>query len=108
VKGFTISRITLFSFLMALLLGVGIRQWTDAQRDDCARYLAGDLTAPASELVVMGSRTVVVPCNQWLPRQPVKVQMLCLLDFVLAVGFVLNALHDLRGWLQSRRRARGM
>ena len=102
---FTISRVTLFSFLLALLLAVGIRMWTDAQRDDCARYLAGDATAPASELVVMGSRTVVVSCNQWLPRQPVKVQMLCLLELVLAAVFLMNALHDLHGWLQRSRRA---
>jgi hypothetical protein len=35
-------------------------------------------------------------------RQPMRVQLLCLLDLVLAVVFVLNALADLRGWLEIR------
>ena len=99
-----ISRVTLFSFLLASMLAVGIRMWTDAQTDKCARYLAGDTRAPSSELVEMGTRMVVVSCNDWLPRQPVKVQMLCLLDMVLTVMFVLNALHDLRGWFSRRAR----
>jgi len=103
-----ISRVTLFSFLLALLLGVGIRLRTQGQRDGCAAYLAGDTTAPATEYVVTGTRTIVVPCNRWLARQTEKVQMFCLLDFVLAVMFVLNALQDVRGWFAMRRRRRGV
>ena len=56
--------------------------------------------------VVTGTRTIVVPCSDWLTRQPEKIQMLCLVDLVLAVMFVLNALLDMRAWLQRRRRLR--
>jgi hypothetical protein len=41
-------------------------------------------------------------------RQPLRVQVLCLLDMVLAVVFVLNALSDLREGLEARRRMRQM
>jgi hypothetical protein len=102
-----ISRVTLFSFLLTLLLAAGIWRWDVGHRDDCAAYLAGDKTAPATEYVVSGTRTIVVPCDIWLPRQPEKVQMLCLLDFVLGVVFLLNALQDARGWFETRRRMRG-
>jgi len=51
---------------------------------------------------------IEVPCNEWFMRQSMRVQVLCLLDLVLAVMFVLNALTDLRDWLAKRRRMRGM
>jgi hypothetical protein len=37
-------------------------------------------------------------------RQPVRVEVLCLLDLALGVLFVLNALGDLREWMAMRRR----
>ena len=98
------SRVTLFSLLLALLLGVGIRLWYVQQRDACTPYLEGDKTAQKSEWVISGTRQVEVPCNDWIERQPLRVQVLCLLDVVLAVLFVLNALSDLKEWLESRRR----
>ena len=101
-----ISRVTLFSFLLALLLATWIRLWTVGQRDECARFLAGDKSYPASQVVVEGTRTVVVPCKQWLPRQPVAVQVLCLVDLLLTVLFAMNALADARDGLARRRRRR--
>ena len=53
---------------------------------------------PASEWVVSGTRQIEVPCNDWTMRQPLAVQVLCLLDLLLAVVFVLNVLLDLQGW----------
>jgi hypothetical protein len=41
-------------------------------------------------------------------RQPMRVQVLCLLDLVLGVVFFFNALLDLQRWLQTRRRMRGL
>jgi len=101
-----ISRVTIFSFLLALLLGVGIRLRTQGQRDGCAAYLAGDARAPATEYVVDGSRTVVVSCHEWLPRQTQRVQLLCLLDLVLVVVFLLNTPQDARRWFGMRQRRR--
>jgi hypothetical protein len=108
VSAFRISRVTLFSLLFALLLGAWIWRWNVGQSNDCARYLAGDKTFPPSQIVVSGTRTIVVPCEYWLPRQPERVQALCLLDLVLAVVFVMNGLLDLRGWFERRRQRRAM
>jgi len=101
-----ISRVTLFSLLLGLMLATGIMYWTGGLRDNCARYLAGDKTLPATEWVVSGTRTIEVSCDDWTMRQPMRIQILCLLDIVLAVLFVLNALIDLRNWLEMRRRGR--
>jgi hypothetical protein len=103
-----ISRVTLFSLLLALMLGAGIRLWDAQQKDNCALYMAGDRTLPASELVISGTRQIEVPCNDWIMRQPMRVQVLCLLDLVLGVVFFFNALLDLQRWLQTRRRMRGL
>ncbi len=97
------SRVTLFSLLLALLLGVGIRLWTMQQRDACTPYLAGDQSAQKSEWIVSGTRQIEVPCSDWFMRQPLRVQLLCLLDVALAVLFVLNALSDMQQWLALRR-----
>jgi hypothetical protein len=99
-----ISRVTVFSLLLGLMLGVGLRLWSIERKDPCAAYLAGDLKAPSSQWVESGTGLIEVPCNDWLMRQPMRVQILCLLDAVLAAMFVLNALADLRRWLEARRR----
>jgi hypothetical protein len=103
-----ISRVTILSLLLALLLAAGIWRWSVVQRDECSAYLAGDKMAPSTMYVVTGTRTVVIPCDDWLERQPGKVQLLCLVDFVLVVMFGLNALQDARGWFVMWRRRRGM
>jgi hypothetical protein len=101
-----ISRVTLFSLLLALMLGAGIRLRDAQQRDPCSLYMAGDKTAPPSEYVVSGTRQIVVPCNSWFLRQPLSVQVLCLLDAFLSIVFLFNALSDLKQWFQMRRRMR--
>jgi hypothetical protein len=99
-----ISRVTIFSLLFGLLLATGIWMRDMQQTDNCSRYMAGNKSLPASEWVVSGSHMVEVQCSDWLARQPVWVQVLCLLEMVLGVVFVLNALSDLSGWLKMRRR----
>jgi hypothetical protein len=101
-----ISRVTLFSLLLGLMLATGIWMWTDSHPDDCVRSTAPDGTKPKSEWVVSGTRQIEVPCNDWTMRQPLTVQVLCLLDLLLIVVFLLNALLDLQGWLRMRRRMR--
>jgi len=100
-----ISRVTIFSLLLGLMLATGIRLWYSAQRDPCARYLAGDTKAQSSQEVETGTRTIVVPCANWPMRQPAWVQILCLLDLVLGAVFAVNAAIDLRNWLARRRQA---
>ena len=97
---------TIFSLLLALLLGVGMRLWGIGRGDTCAQYLAGDAKAPPTEVVATGTRTIVVPCEEWLPRQPVTVQVLCLVDLILAAVFVVRGLGDARGGFQAWRRRR--
>jgi hypothetical protein len=103
-----ISRVTLFSLLLGLMLAAGIWRWTDGHKDDCSRFLAGDKSAPASEWVVSGTRTIEVPCNDWTMRQPMRVQVLCLLDLVVVVVFVMSALSDARDQFALRRLGRPM
>ena len=98
-----ISRQTVVSLLLALLLGVGLKSWALGQRDDCDDYLAGDRSAPASQMVESGSRSVDVPCEAWIPRQSLWVQILCLLELVVIVVFTISCAGDLRDWATRRR-----
>lgn len=97
-----ISRVTLFSLLFCLLLGVGVRRWSLMHPDNCDRYLAGNRKLPPTEYVISGTRQVAVPCNQWLTRQPERIQILCLLDLLLAATFVVNAVGDIQRFLRAR------
>ena len=101
-----ISRVTIFSLMLGLMLALGIWSWTDEHPDQCARAAAPDGSMPPSEYVLSGSREVEVPCSDWFMRQPMAVQILCLLDLLLTVVFVLNALLDLQGAQRMRRRMR--
>ena len=101
-----ISRVTLFSLLLALMLASAIWLWNDGHPDDCARTMSATGTMPASEYVISGTRQIAVPCNDWIMRQSLNMQILCLLNLVLAVVFFLNALSDLREGLEARRRMR--
>jgi hypothetical protein len=103
-----ISRVTIYSLLLTLLLASGIRLWYLGQQGDCVRYLDGDRSGPATQMVMSGTRLVEVRCDYWISWQPLRVQILCLLDLVLAVLFVLNALSDASKWFESRRRLRLM
>ena len=89
------------------MLGLAIRLWDARHPDDCALYNAGDRSVPSSVMVVSGTRQIEVPCNDWIMRQPLKVQLLCLVDLVIGVIFFFNALSDFQQWLQMRRRIRG-
>ena len=102
-----ISKVTLFSLLLGLMLATGIRLWYIGQKDECARYLAGDKSVPSTQMIVSGTRTIEVPCTDWTMRQPMPVQILCLLDLALGALFVMNGLADLREWMELRRLRRG-
>lgn len=100
------SRVTLFSLLLALLLGTGIQLVTLQQRDACTAYLTGQQAAQKSEWVISGTREILVPCNDWFSRQPLQIQLLAVLNAVLAVVFALSALSDFQSWRAVRRRRR--
>ena len=85
-----ISRQTIVTLLLALLLGFGLKFWALGQRDDCDDYLTGDKSAPASQMVESGSRSVEVPCDAWIPRQSLWVQILCLLELVVIIVFAIS------------------
>ena len=102
-----ISRQTIVTLLLALLLGFGLKFWALGQRDDCDDYLAGDKSAPASQVVEAGSRSVDVPCEAWIPRQSQWVQILCLLELAVIVVFTISFVGDVRDWTINRR-SKGM
>ena len=97
-----ISRLTLFSLLIGLMLGLGIYMYSQGEQDRCNTYPAGGVQ-PRSQYVITGERQVEVPCSEWFLRQPLPVQILSGVDVGLGLIFVLNALADLRGWVQWRR-----
>ena len=79
-----ISRRTIFVLLFSLLLAAGLCVWSAQQHDECSAFLGGDRQAPASQVVRTGTRTILVPCHDWLVRQSMQVQLLCGLT---AAGF---------------------
>ena len=88
-----ISRKTIFSFLLMLLVSVGIFAWNAAKRDECDQ--AGpDRTHLEVPVGQSGRRVLVVNCSDWLPRQPVRVLVWCFADAALAVVFCLSLLTD--------------
>jgi hypothetical protein len=103
-----ISRTSLILLFLATLLGFWIWHWNLGHADACSAYLGGDKMAPATMYVQTGTRSIVVPCDQWLMRMPGKVQLLCLVEFGLVLIFVVNALGDVRDGFEARRRMRGL
>jgi hypothetical protein len=99
-----ISRRTIFSLLLALMIFAVLRAWLIDHRDNCDRYMTGDRTFPSSEYIESGTRTVEVPCDQWLLRQPAWVQAVCLLDLTVLVVFALSVWQDLARWNRLRRK----
>lgn len=97
-----ISRVTIFSLLLGLMLGLGIFIHTSSERDRCNMYPAGG-TPPKTEYVVTGTREVEVSCNDWWMRQPLAMQVQCIADAGLGLIFAVNALIDLRRWTRWRR-----
>lgn len=96
-----ISRVTIFSLLLGLMLGLGIWMHTSGERDRCNTYPAGGVP-PKSESIVSGTHEIEAPCSDWWIRQPMQIQILSIADAGLAMIFVLNALIDLRAWLEWR------
>lgn len=97
-----ISRVTIFSLLLGLMLGLGIDMHAKGEHDRCNTYPAGGV-APKTEYVVTGTREVEVPCGDWWMRQPMWMQIACMADAGLGMMFAVNALLDLRRWLRWRR-----
>ena len=96
IAAMRVSKITIGSLLLALMLGVALVHWSLQHKDDCSRFLSGDEHAPSSQFIVTGTREVIIPCNVWLPRQPLTVQILCLVELFLIVIFLLQAAGDIR------------
>ncbi len=89
------ARRTVLSFLLAALVGLGILAWDQLKVDDCDR--AG--SAGASMTVPVGTtgrkrEQQVVPCSNWLPRQPRAVQAWCLVELSLVAVFGLSLAAD--------------
>lgn len=99
-----ISRRTMVTVLLALLLGLGIRVWAAGVRDDCDRMGPGTRGQPASVKVESGTRSIDVPCARWAwgLRQTRTVQALALLDGVLGLMVVVFALGDWSRWRERR------
>jgi hypothetical protein len=100
-----ISRLTLFSLLFGLTLGLGIYMYSQGEQDRCNAYQTGG-AQPRSEYVITGERQVEVPCSEWFLRQPLAIQILSVADFLLGFIFAVNALADLRGWIAVRNERR--
>ena len=94
-----ISRRTIFALLVCLLLAGGIKAWSVQHVDACTGFLQGQRAAPATAVVATGDRSVEVPCTSWFLRQSIGMQMLCFLDVLLGVIFLVWLAADiLRKW----------
>ncbi len=89
-----ISRRTIITLLSTLLLAAGLGVWSSLHRDECSAFLGGDRHAPASQIVETGTRTIVVPCQDWLVRQAAPVQLLCVLTLAGFSIFVVSLWAD--------------
>ena len=98
-----ISRRTIYSLLLTLLLALSIRLWAANQRDDCDRAGPANPATPNSVLVESGTRTITVPCTYWVPRQSTRVQIMLLFNIVLGVVFLVSVITD---WSRYRARRR--
>ena len=97
-----ISRQTIFALLLALLVAGGLRLWVLEHRDDCDRLDPQTRRTPTMVVVQTGSRQALMPCNVWLPRQPLGLQIGCVADAALFVVFLVSVWSD----RVRRRRAR--
>ena len=98
-----ISRRTITCLLLAAMIFLGLRLWILGHYDPCQALMPGG-TTPASVMVESGDRSVEMPCEWWLPRQPDIVQILCLLDLVVMVVFGLSVWRDVNRWRNERRK----
>ena len=94
-----ISRKTIFSLLLALLLAGCIKAYTLRVINPCDAYLAGQAGAPATVVTNTQGRSMEIPCNSWFLQQPRTVQAWCMLDGLLVVIFLISASAD---WKRRR------
>jgi len=98
-----ISRITLWTFLFALLLGSGIAMWDAWHPDSCYRYLHGDTKEEPTQTVEIGAESVAVPCAEWYPRQTIYMQSACIAEGALVVTFLMRGIGDFVNWRRLKR-----
>jgi hypothetical protein len=91
-----ISQRTLYSFLLALLVGFSLLAWRVGHHDGCERGSNGSGAQPATTIITSGTRTVAMPCDVWIPRQPMAVQAACLAELVLTTMTILFFAADRR------------
>jgi hypothetical protein len=103
-----ISRVTLLTFVLAMMVLLGLYNWKRGHRDDCDAYLAGVPGMPATQMVAAGTRTVEAPCRLWALRQPLSVQTWCLAELVLLGIFAMEGMVDVKEEVARRRRRRGL
>ena len=82
-------------------LWVGLKIWAVEHTDDCDRYVAGDGSKPDAVEVRSGTRKIVVPCNVWVARQPVGVQVVFLVEMAVGVVFVVSGVGDWMRWWEA-------
>ena len=95
-----ISRRTILSLLLAVLFALGLRVWAMGQRDECDGLLAGGQRR-TSVYVESGTRTVEMPCDIWLPRQPMWFQAMIAANMAVVAVFVVSGCGD---WVRWRER----
>ncbi len=91
-----ISQKTIFSLLLALLLAGCIKAYTLRLHSPCDAYLTGQFGAPATVVMNEQGRPYQVSCDDWFMRQPRQVQVLCMVDGVIVVVFLVSAYADWR------------
>ncbi len=91
------SKKTMYSFLLALLLGIAIKAWTMQHVGPCDAYLAGQWHAPSTVVVNPQGVAREVPCSDWFQRQPRGVQAACIVDGAVLVVFAVSVWSDWSG-----------
>ena len=89
-----ISRKTIVSLMLALLLGTGIKAYTLRHIGPCDAYLAHQPNAPETVIVDPQGHATEVPCSNWVLRQPRGVQIAAFFDMALLVVFGISAAAD--------------
>ena len=100
-----ISAKTIFSFLLAVGLALGLWLFAQEHRDDCDRQPKVNGQTQYID-VQSGSHTVTLPCKLWVARQPQKVQGLWFLNVAIGLVFGISAFGDWKRFREERRQWR--